>query len=69
MSHILVQTSAAFIETDIFTISQPMLHITENKTDNKLRRSSEKIILACCLSRSVNELVNELSGVLLFTTL
>ena len=68
MSHILVQISFAIIETDIFTISQPILQITE-KTDDKLRRSSEKIILACCLPRSGNELVNELSGVLLFTTL
>ena len=34
----------------------------------RLRRgSSEKTILACYLPRSVNELVNELSGISLFT--
>ena len=48
------------------TISQPLLQITDN-TDRMTRGSSEKIVFACWLLRSVNELANELSGTTLFT--
>ena len=66
MSQVLVQISAPLLKHLFVTISQPILQITD-KTDRLRRGSSEKIILACCLPRSVNELINELNGIFLFT--